>query len=108
MSKIKNQKSKAAEINIDHVAKLANLPLTSSEKKTFEKQLADILGYISKLREIDTKKVEPISHITGLVNVLRDDEAIPSFSQKEALSNAPKVNNGFFEVDAIFEERENL
>ncbi|OGD92967.1 hypothetical protein A2697_05540 [Candidatus Curtissbacteria bacterium RIFCSPHIGHO2_01_FULL_41_44] len=91
-------------IDIDYVAKLANLPLTSSEKKTFEKQLKDVLGYVSKLQKVDTRKVEPIGHITGLVNVLREDKTRPSISQQEALANAPKTHNGFFEVDAIFEE----
>lgn len=92
------------KIDIDHMAKLANLPLTANEKKIFEKQLQEILGYISKLQEVDTAKVEPIGHITGLVNVTRDDQTAPSITQEEALANAPKTYNGFFEVEAIFEE----
>lgn len=96
------QKSK---INIDHVAKLADLKLTDAEKKTFEPQLEEILGYISKLSEVNTNNVEPIGHITGLENVTREDEAKPSLSQDEALKNAPKTHNGFFQVEAIFEEQ---
>lgn len=92
------------KIDIDHVAKLANLPLTEEEKKIFQKQLEDILAYVSKLNEVDTEKVEPIGHITGLVNVTRKDEAKPSQNQDDALKNAPKTHNGFFEVEAIFDE----
>lgn len=102
------RKTTNVKIDIDHVAKLANLPFTSQEKKTFEKQLTDVLSYISKLNELDTSKVEPIGHITGLVNVARDDQAAPSITQEQALANAPKTYNGFFEVEAIFEEQEDL
>lgn len=93
------------KIDIDYVAKLANLPLSSTEKKTFEKQLPQILKYFSKLNEVDTKNIEPIDHITGLVNVTRPDETALSISQQEALANARKTYNDFFEVEAIFEEQ---
>ncbi|KKS02937.1 MAG: Aspartyl/glutamyl-tRNA(Asn/Gln) amidotransferase subunit C [Candidatus Curtissbacteria bacterium GW2011_GWA2_41_24] len=99
---IRNPKS---EIDIDYVAKLANLPLTSKEKLTFSRQLQDILGYFSKLGEVDTQKVEPIGHITGLTDIVRDDQTAPSITQEEALKNAPRTHKGFFEVEAIFEEQ---
>lgn len=92
------------KIDIDHVAKLANLKLTEEEKKTFEPQLTEIVGYISKLEKVDTKDIEPIGHITGLENVTRKDETTPSLSQEDVLANAPKTHNGFFEVDAVFKE----
>jgi len=102
-SKLKTQASLI--IDIDYVSKLANLPLSNKEKALFKKQLKDVLSYISKLDEIDTNKVEPIAHIADLVNITRDDETSPSLSQEDALKNAPKIYNGFFEVDAIFEEQ---
>lgn len=104
MSKVKGQRSKVGNIDIEYVAKLANLALTAKEKKIFEKQLQAVLDYISKLQEVDTSKIEPIGHITGMTNVTRDDQAAPSITQTEALANAPKTYNGFFEVEAIFEE----
>src|SRR3989344_1943953 len=104
----KNSKPKtqaSSVIDIDYVSKLANLPLTDREKALFSEQLSDVLSYISKLNEIDTNKVKPIAHIANLVNITRGDETSPSLSQDEALKNASKTYNGFFEVDAIFEEQ---
>ena len=101
-----NAKRLTSKIDIDHVAKLANLSLSPAEKKTFEKQLGEILDYFNHLGKIDTKKVEPIGQITGLVNVTREDEAAPSLAQEEALANAPRTYKGFFEVDAIFVEND--
>ena len=93
-------------INIDHVAGLANLSLSPAEKQTFEKQLGKVLNYFNKLNEIDTKSIDPIGQITGLVNITREDEAAPSLSQEEALTNAPRTYNGFFEVDAVFDQND--
>ena len=99
------KKKQKPEIDIDYVSKLANIPLSGKEKAVFEEQLRDFLNYISKLNGIDTDSIEPIGHITNLQNVLREDKPAPSLSQDDALKNAPKTYNGFFEVDAIFEEQ---
>ena len=92
------------KINVDHVAKLANLPLKPEEKEKFEKQLSDILAYFEKLKEVDTKNVETTSQVTGLENVVREDEAKPSLIQKEALLNTKSQVNGLFKVKAILTE----
>lgn len=89
------------KINVSHIAKLANLPLSTQEEKKFKKQLAEILDYIGKLNEVDTSGVEPVSHITGLENVVREDETLPSLSQEEALQNTKSKHNGLFRVKAI-------
>lgn len=92
------------KINVKHVAKLANLKLNEQEIEKFENQLSSILDYIKKLEEVDTNNIEPTSQVTGLENVTREDEAIPSFSQEEALANAPQKENGFIKVKAILTE----
>lgn len=102
--RLKSQKSKV-NIDIEKVAKLANLKLSKEQKKNFDKQLKEILAYFSKLEELKTSNVEPIGQITGLENVTREDETAPSLTQDQALKNAPRTYNGFIEVDAIFEER---
>jgi len=92
------------KIDVVHVAKLANLPLTQKEKEKFDKQLADTLDYVNQLEEINTKDVEPTSQVTGLENVTREDEVRPSLTQEEALSGTKNQHNGFIKVPAILEE----
>ena len=92
------------KIDVSHVAKLANLPLKPDEEKRFEKQLSEILSYVEKLKEVDTKNVEITSQVTGLENVTREDETSPSLSQEEVLSNAKSTHNGLFKVKAILTE----
>ena len=89
---------------VKHVVKLANLPLTDQEIKKFTSQLSEVIGYnMSLLEKVDTKGVEPTAHITGVSNVLREDETEPSLTSKEALQNAKETHNDFFKVKAILD-----
>jgi aspartyl-tRNA(Asn)/glutamyl-tRNA(Gln) amidotransferase subunit C len=91
-------------IDVEHVAKLANLPLKPDEKVKFEKQLSEILSYIEKLKEVKTENIEPTSQVTGLENVLREDKTSPSLNQEEAISGTTSSQNGFFKVKAVLED----
>ena len=94
------------KIDVKHIAKLANLTLISEEESKFEKQLSDILTYVEKLREVDTKNTEQTAQVTGLENAKREDSNTQvSLSQDEALSGTKNKHNGFFKVKAIFEEK---
>ncbi|MCL4365881.1 Asp-tRNA(Asn)/Glu-tRNA(Gln) amidotransferase subunit GatC [Patescibacteria group bacterium] len=89
---------------VKKVAKLANLPLTPQEEEKYSEQLSKILGYVEQLNQVDTSNVEPTFNVTGLNNVMREDEAIPSLSQQEALLNAPQKKEGMFVTKGVFEE----
>ena len=91
------------KIDVKYVAKLANLSIKPEDEKKFEKQLNDILGYVEKLNEVDTKGVEITSQVTGLENVTREDKTAPSLTQEEVLSGTKSKHNGLFKVDAILE-----
>ena len=95
---------KLTKDQVKHVAKLAKLTISDEEVDKLESQLSETLEYVDKLNEIDTENVEPTQSVTGLSNVMRDDETGPSLSQKEALQNAKSTEKGFFKVKAIFKE----
>ncbi len=89
------------KLDIAHIAKLANLTLTEEEKKKFQKQLEETVDYIEGLSEVETKDVEPISQVTGLENITREDKVTRSLSQEEALKNAKSTHKGYFKVKGI-------
>jgi aspartyl-tRNA(Asn)/glutamyl-tRNA(Gln) amidotransferase subunit C len=93
----------AAPIDVKYVAHLARLQLTPAEELKFGEQLAHILGYVEKLKELDVTGVEPTAHAFPLVNVTRPDEVQPSIPNEEALRNAPAQANGLFIVPKIVE-----
>lgn len=86
-----------------HVAKLARLELSSEEIERLTDQLSNILTYVEKLNEADTKGVEPTSHVMSISNVFREDEARPSLPVEKALENAPDSDGAFFRVPKIIE-----
>jgi len=96
---------KITKSDVEHVARLARLKLTEEEKEKFSGQLESILGYVEKLNAVDTENVEPTSHVVGLKNVWRKDEAKPCpESVREAiLGNAPDREGDFFKVKKVIE-----
>jgi aspartyl-tRNA(Asn)/glutamyl-tRNA(Gln) amidotransferase subunit C len=93
-----------AREDVEHVAELARLELTPAEKEQFIAQLNSILTYIEKLNELDTRDVEPTSHVLPMSNVFRDDAVRPSLERTEVLHNAPEESHFFFKVPRIIEE----
>lgn len=91
---------------VRRVAALSRLSLDDDELLEYSSQLATILGYISKLNEIDTKDVPPTSHaLSTLKNVYRKDLLKPSLKTEEALCNAPSKDGDFFKVPQVIENK---
>jgi len=89
-------------IDVTYVADLARLRLSPDEIATFQKQLGDVLGYVSQLSEVDVSHVSLLGD-EDLKNRLRADEVQPSLSPAEALANAPKQENNLFVVPRMIE-----
>jgi aspartyl-tRNA(Asn)/glutamyl-tRNA(Gln) amidotransferase subunit C len=94
---------KITKQEVEHVAKLARLELSDQEKDRLTTQLSNILTYVEKLNELDTKGVEPTSHVLDIKNVMRDDVPAPSLTQDRALANAPEKAAGHYKVPKIIE-----
>ena len=94
-----------SSIDLKHIARLSRLHLTEQELKFFETQVAQILSFVDKLKEVNVEGVEPTSHPLSLSNVFRDDEAKPSIPIEEFLKNATRARGRFFEVPKIIEPR---
>ena len=89
--------------DVEYVANLSRVELREDEKTTFTHQLADILDYIEKLNELDTTDVEPLTHVSPVRNVLREDQARPSLKTENALANTAERTRDFFRVPKVIE-----
>ena len=81
---------------VDRLAHLARLKFSEEEKKELITDLERMIGFVEKLKEVDTSGVKPLLHITDAVNILRDDEVTQTITKQEALLNAPLTNGDFF------------
>lgn len=85
------------------IADLARIDLSEQEIEQMSKELDAIVHYVEQLRSVDTQGVEPIAQVTGLVNVVREDQESSMFSTRQALSNAPQANEVAFLVPKAVE-----
>ncbi len=89
------------EAIVRHVAHLSRLALSDEEVRQFAVQLADILGYVAQLNELDTENVPPTAQAVPVSNVFRDDQPRDGLSAQQALSNAPARHQDFFKVPKV-------
>ncbi|MDQ6808028.1 MAG: Asp-tRNA(Asn)/Glu-tRNA(Gln) amidotransferase subunit GatC [Verrucomicrobiota bacterium] len=92
-----------ADLDVAEVAKLARINLSDEEAHLFQTQLAQVLAYAEKLREVDVSQVDPTAHDRPLFNVFREDEPRSGLTAEEALRNAPRQANGLFIVTKVME-----
>jgi len=81
-----------------HVARLARLQLTDEELERMAGELSTILDHVEQMNELELDGVEPTSHVVALENVLRPDEARPSWPREAVLEPAPDPDEGAFRV----------
>jgi aspartyl-tRNA(Asn)/glutamyl-tRNA(Gln) amidotransferase subunit C len=83
---------------VEHVAWLARIKLTETEKESFTRLFNDILEYFQKIDEVDTTDVEYTFHGVQIKNVLREDIVRPSLSKEDAFKNVPKKDKDFIKA----------
>ena len=88
-----------------HIAKLARLELKAEEVEKFRTQLSEILEYVGQLSKVDTTGIEPISQITGLQNVTREDrvESCEPEMCELMLGQFPRRKGDLLETLGVFE-----
>jgi aspartyl-tRNA(Asn)/glutamyl-tRNA(Gln) amidotransferase subunit C len=102
-----------SEQDVDRVAELANLELTTSEKAQMLRDLNSVLGYFAQLNELDTSSVPPMAQVADQVTEgktgetmtpgLRPDEIVPSLSREQVMACAPDTDGVFFRVPKVIE-----
>jgi len=91
---------------VEHIAELAKLKLTSEEIDRMTQQLSAILDYAARLQELDTDAIPPTASVVPLHNVMRPDVVGTSLPREDVLANAPDqdARGEFFRVKAILKE----
>ncbi len=92
---------------VEHIAKLSRIKLSEEEKEKFSGELSQILDYFETLKKVDTENVSPISQVTGIKNVLREDEEekiekkARDKRREKILKNVPKKEGEYIKVKSI-------
>jgi aspartyl-tRNA(Asn)/glutamyl-tRNA(Gln) amidotransferase subunit C len=89
---------------VRHIARLARLGLDDDEIERLRPQLDAIIAYAEKVGEVAAEDVPPTGHAFALRNVWREDVPRPSLAPEEAVSTAPRSEDGRFHVPRIVGE----
>ncbi len=88
--------------DIEHLAKLARIELSESEKQSLLKEVDPILGYISQIKEVvstmsEEKKAGEHRNITRL----DENPYTEGKNAKEIIENFPEKNGDYLKVKKI-------
>jgi len=91
---------------VSHISKLANIPITQKEEKKLAEGFTETMKVVDQLFTVDVEGIEPTHQVTGLENVMRNDEVdtMRTLTQEQALSNSKRTHNGFFVVDQVINQ----
>ncbi len=88
---------------VEHIAELARLALTDSEKALYQEQLSAILDYARRLQAVNTSAIPPTATVLPLENVMREDQPRESMEREAVLANAPQFEANCFKVQAVLD-----
>jgi aspartyl-tRNA(Asn)/glutamyl-tRNA(Gln) amidotransferase subunit C len=93
--------------DIARIASLARLELATDESERMLGQINGFFELVERMRAVDTKGVEPLSHPVAAIQdvTLRLAEDVPSEPNRRELNqrSAPAVENGLFLVPKVIE-----
>ena len=88
---------------VEYISGLSRLKLDEAETEKLTGELERILTYMDVLGQLDTRGIEPMSHVFPIKNVTRPDVEEPSFERAVLLANAPVPDGEAFLVPKTVE-----
>jgi len=83
------------------ISHLARLEFSSEEEESLKASLGDFVGYLDKIKNLNTKNIKPMMRVDENLKELRTDSVKKGLKQKEALKNAPESSLGHFTIPKI-------
>lgn len=91
--------TKLTRDDVLHLAQLARISLSDDEVAEFSEELSAILQYVEQLGSVDVSGLKPTNQVTGLTNVMRDDDVIDyGYDPRDLLKNVPHVQDNQIKV----------
>ena len=91
------------EATVARISRLARIATTDEERRRLAGELGAILTWVEQLDEVDVGDVAPMTSVTDMVPISRDDRVSDGGAAEEVLRNAPEREDGFFVVPKVVE-----
>lgn len=88
---------------IEKIASLARLELKDEEKKIYQKQFKDILGFVDTLQEVNVPVLDFLGLDNDSNNQLREDRAVSCEEDERliAINQSPEIEFDQFKVGRV-------
>jgi aspartyl-tRNA(Asn)/glutamyl-tRNA(Gln) amidotransferase subunit C len=90
--------------DVEKIANLARMALTSEEKTEYQRQLSAVLDYAEMLNELDLKQIDPALHTEARKNVMRADVIERGLLLEDVLFNTAKHAQDQFQIQSVLED----
>lgn len=92
-----------ADIDIQHLANLAQLQLSEQETAMVSGDLQRIMAMVDQMQAMDTDAVEPLAHPLDARQRLRADEISEVIDRELLQQGAPATRDGLYLVPRVVE-----
>jgi aspartyl-tRNA(Asn)/glutamyl-tRNA(Gln) amidotransferase subunit C len=92
-----------ADIDIQHLANLAQLELSQQEISAVGEDLQRIMIMVDQMQAIDTSNVEPLAHPLDARQRLRPDQITETIERDLYQQGAPATADGLYLVPRVVE-----
>jgi aspartyl-tRNA(Asn)/glutamyl-tRNA(Gln) amidotransferase subunit C len=92
-----------ADIDIQHLANLAQLELSQQEISVVGEDLQRIMIMVDQMQAIDTSNVEPLAHPLDARQRLRPDQITETIERDLYQQGAPATADGLYLVPRVVE-----
>ncbi len=88
---------------VTHIARLARLRITESDKEKLAGELSDIMNWIEQLQEVETATTQPMSSVIEMALKMRPDIVDDGGKADDVLANASETADGHYVTNKVIE-----
>ncbi|MEX0429896.1 Asp-tRNA(Asn)/Glu-tRNA(Gln) amidotransferase subunit GatC [Spiribacter insolitus] len=88
---------------VAQIAHLARLAVNTEDGQAHAQNLSEILAFVERLGNVDTRGVEPLAHPLEMTQRLRPDEVIEGNERERFQAIAPLTEDGHYLVPRVIE-----
>ena len=92
-----------ADIDLSHLANLAQLELSTVEQAAAREDLARIIAMVDQMQSVPTDQVEPLSHPLDASARLRSDRVTENVDRELLQRGSPATADGLYLVPRVVE-----
>lgn len=89
---------------VQRIARLARLEIGPDRGDALARDLAQVVTYVDRLRQLDLANVEPMTHVGDAANRLAPDEPGPTLATDTLMRMAPEHDGPFVKVPKVLED----